>query len=90
MENAASLNINLSSGFIVGGVSAGANIAAVLAHLARDEDLQPPLTGQYLAVPPLLPSTEVDEKYKSRLLSSTQKMDVGFLNPEMIKLFNGA
>jgi len=80
VENAASLNINLSSGFVVGGVSAGANIAAVLAHLARDEDLQPPLTGQYLAVPPLLPSTEIDEKYKNRLFSSTQKMEVGFLS----------
>ncbi|KAH6691825.1 prolyl oligopeptidase-like protein [Leptodontidium sp. MPI-SDFR-AT-0119] len=90
VENAASLNINLSSGFVVGGVSSGANIAAVLAHLTRDEGLQPPLTGQFLAVPPLLPSTETDEKYKNRLLSSTQKMEVGFLNPEMIKLFNDA
>ncbi|PVH96730.1 alpha/beta-hydrolase [Periconia macrospinosa] len=46
-------------GLIVGGSSAGGNIAAVLALLARDTNLSPPITGQYLSVPVLLPSTNV-------------------------------
>lgn len=50
-KNAASLGADPSVGFIVGGGSAGGNIAAVLAHVARDEGLSPPLTDQYLCVP---------------------------------------
>ncbi|KAL3417192.1 lipase 2 [Phlyctema vagabunda] len=84
-----SLQVNLQLGFVVGGVSAGANIAAVLAHMARDLGLSPPLTGQILSVPPLLPESEVEEKHRNRLLSSTQEMGEGFLSPEVIKLFNG-
>ena len=38
-------------GFIVGGASAGGNLAAVVSQLGRDEGLSPPLTGQYLCVP---------------------------------------
>ena len=51
-------------GFIVGGASAGGNFAAVMAQLARDEGLSPPLTGQYLAVPALLSADVVPEKWK--------------------------
>jgi acetyl esterase/lipase len=32
-------------GFVVGGNSAGANITAVLTHLARDAQMNPPITG---------------------------------------------
>lgn len=46
-------------GLIVGGASAGGNIAAVLALLSRDLKLNPPITGQYLCVPVLLPDTNV-------------------------------
>jgi acetyl esterase/lipase len=41
-HNSASFGGNLSLGFVVGGVSAGANIVAVLAHTTRDENLTPP------------------------------------------------
>ncbi|KAK1977236.1 Alpha/Beta hydrolase protein [Colletotrichum cereale] len=66
-ENASSLGADPSSGFIVGGGSAGGNIAAVLAHLARDNKLSPPLTGQYLCVPAimcLLPPEAFPERYR--------------------------
>lgn len=52
-------------GFIVGGASAGGNLAAVMCQLARDEGLNPPLTGQYLCVPALLCSDRVPEKWAS-------------------------
>jgi acetyl esterase/lipase len=48
-----------TNGLIVGGASAGGNIAAVLALKSRDEGLNPPITGQYLSVPALLPDTNV-------------------------------
>lgn len=69
--NATSLSANPALGFIVGGGSAGGNIAAVLTHLARDENLHPPLTGQYLCVPALLPSEVVPEQYKHEYQSAT-------------------
>lgn len=43
----------------MGGASAGGNIAAVLALLSRDSGLDPPVTGQYLCVPVVLPETDV-------------------------------
>ncbi|KAK6194266.1 pre-mRNA-splicing factor rse1 [Pestalotiopsis sp. IQ-011] len=72
-ENAASLGADPSAaGFVVAGGSAGGNIAAVLAHLARDEHLSPPLTGQYLCVPAItcfLPPDQLPAAYRAEYLS---------------------
>jgi len=71
-KNATLLGANPFAGFIVGGGSAGGNIAAVLAHMARDEKLSPPLTGQYLCVPAIMCLTDPDRlapKYRERYLS---------------------
>ncbi|OAL51595.1 alpha/beta-hydrolase [Pyrenochaeta sp. DS3sAY3a] len=59
LAHAPSLHATPTAGLIVGGASAGGNIAAVLALLARDENLSPPITGQYLCMPALLPHTNV-------------------------------
>ncbi|KAH7409776.1 Alpha/Beta hydrolase protein [Phaeosphaeria sp. MPI-PUGE-AT-0046c] len=59
VAHSAELNATPSRGLIVGGASAGGNIAAVLALLSRDEGLDPLVTGQYLCVPALLPETDV-------------------------------
>lgn len=52
-QNAGSFNADLSKGFLVGGASAGGNLAAVLAHRAKadPEFAQHPLTGQVLQYP---------------------------------------
>ncbi|KAI1340872.1 putative lipase/esterase [Xylariaceae sp. FL0016] len=71
-SNATALGADPSKGFVVGGGSAGGNIAAVLAHIARDEHLSPPLTGQYLCVPAitcLVPPSAIPEKYRPEYLS---------------------
>ncbi|KAK2614593.1 hypothetical protein N8I77_001402 [Diaporthe amygdali] len=71
-DNASSLGANPRAGFIVGGGSAGGNIAAVLAHLARDGKLNPPLTGQYLCVPAItcfMPPEDMPEQYRAEYLS---------------------
>ncbi|KAH8881117.1 alpha/beta hydrolase fold-3 domain-containing protein [Thozetella sp. PMI_491] len=71
-NNASDLGANPARGFIVGGGSAGGNIAAVLAHMARDEALSPPLTGQYLCVPAImcfLAPEHLPEAYRAEYLS---------------------
>jgi acetyl esterase/lipase len=68
-HNAASLGANPKAGFIIGGASAGGNLSAVIAHIARDEKLDPPLTGQYLCVPAVVPPVSVPEKYKAEYIS---------------------
>lgn len=67
--NAYALGADPQAGFIVGGTSAGGNIAAVLAHIARDEGLHPPLTGQYLAIPAIGRDQDIPAQYQDRLLS---------------------
>lgn len=61
-------------GFIVGGASAGGNFAAVTCQMARDEGLNPPLTGQYLCVPALLDELVVPEDLKSEYRSRTESI----------------
>ncbi|OLN89769.1 AB hydrolase superfamily protein 6 [Colletotrichum chlorophyti] len=71
-QHASDLGADPSRGFLIGGGSAGGNITAVLAHLARDNNLSPPLTGQYLCVPAIfcfLHPDKVPEKYRSEYLS---------------------
>ncbi|KAK7425596.1 hypothetical protein QQZ08_007919 [Neonectria magnoliae] len=62
--NASLLGADPTQGFIVGGSSAGANVAAVLTRLAMKENLQPPITGQWLCVPYLLPPELVPATYR--------------------------
>ena len=74
-RNYGSLGANPKAGFVIGGASAGGNIAAILAHLARDEKLEPPLTGQYLCVPAVMPPISVPEKYKAEYISPRENVN---------------
>ncbi|KAM0426127.1 hypothetical protein ACHAPT_008758 [Fusarium lateritium] len=62
--NASRVGADPTQGFLVGGSSAGSNIAAALVHLSIKEQLQPPITGQWLCVPYLLPPEIVPDKYR--------------------------
>lgn len=70
-------------GFIVGGASAGGNLSAVMAQVARDKGLMPPLTGQYLCVPSLLwhdvVPKEYEEDYQSKYNSGLSDPILGGL-----------
>lgn len=88
--NAKSWGADPSKGFIVGGTSAGGNISAVLAHVARDENLSPPLTGQYLVIPALVPQSKVPAKYKEYFLSFEQNKHAPVLPVAAIDMFMGA
>lgn len=44
---------NLEKGFIIGGVSGGGTYTSIAALLARDDQLEPPITGVFLLCPVL-------------------------------------
>lgn len=72
-------------GLVVGGSSAGGNISAVLAQRARNDSLNPPVTGQWLSSPFLVVTEMVPEKYKAEYLSEYENQDdpvLGKLTPE--------
>jgi acetyl esterase/lipase len=50
--NAASVGADPTKGFIVGGESAGGNVAAVATHEAADSGLSPPITGKIVEFVP--------------------------------------
>lgn len=75
------LPANPKLGFIVGGASAGGNLSAILCQLARDEGLQPALTGQFLCVPALLWPDAVPEKWKVEYRSRSESASDPILEP---------
>ncbi|KAI1112055.1 Alpha/Beta hydrolase protein [Nemania sp. NC0429] len=82
-ENAqSSLQADTSKGFLVGGVSSGANMAAVISYLARDEKVAPSITGLLLSIPCcLLPSAyDLVPQWKNELLSIEQNKDSDLLD----------
>jgi acetyl esterase/lipase len=89
ISNAATLKANPRRGLVVGGASAGGNIAAILALLSRDNKLDPPITGQYLCVPALLPDTNVPPHlthlYQSRLANIYDPVLKGGLQPNGVE-----
>ncbi|EOA85978.1 uncharacterized protein SETTUDRAFT_161671 [Exserohilum turcica Et28A] len=89
-EKATSLAADPSLGFVVGGTSAGGSITATLTHLARDEGLAFPLTGQYLAMPMISPLAAVPAKYRSYFLSQKQNRNAPVLSgPTLDMLISG-
>jgi acetyl esterase/lipase len=78
---------DLSKGFIVAGVSAGANMAVTVAHLARDEKMSPALTGCWLSIPSLLAPMVVPDRYKKDYLSREQNKNAPILNQGTLAFF---
>ncbi|KAJ7463530.1 Alpha/Beta hydrolase protein [Mycena galericulata] len=69
--NSASLfSADLMKGFLVCGLSAGGNVAAILAHRARDDPFfeDKKLTGQLLQVPPVVQTDAVPENTRTSTL----------------------
>ncbi|KAF8864889.1 alpha/beta-hydrolase [Acephala macrosclerotiorum] len=86
-ENFTELGGNPKKGFLVGGISAGANFSAILTHLYRDDKLSPSLTGAYLSIPPCMAAELCPEKYKPFWLSREQNKDAPILNNDSMGLF---
>ncbi|KAJ3052415.1 hypothetical protein HK097_006311 [Rhizophlyctis rosea] len=81
---------DLSKGFIVGGTSSGSNLAGAVAPLARDNNLTPPLTGQYLCCGGYIDFTRVPEKYTHLYLSFEQNKTSPILSRDFLLMFRGA
>lgn len=94
-EHAEELGADLDAGFIVGGVSAGAALAAVCGGLAMFPDskeargvlrLAKPLTGQFLSVPGLLMDENVPPEHKASFTSREDNQNVAGFNAAGLKL----
>ncbi|OCH92006.1 hypothetical protein OBBRIDRAFT_791755 [Obba rivulosa] len=70
-NNASLLSADLSKGFLIGGTSAGGNLAAVMAHRAQHDPFFEGrrVTGQLLQIPVTCHPDAYPEKYKDELLS---------------------
>jgi len=84
-KNASSIGADPSAGFILGGISAGGNLTAVVAQKALDEKLSPPLTGLWVCIPVLLNEQNVPEKYKHRWFSRKQNAKAPIFNGSAIE-----
>ncbi|KAJ7110493.1 Alpha/Beta hydrolase protein [Mycena epipterygia] len=80
---------SLAKGFLVGGVSAGANFAAALTHRARDNPFfaERKLTGHILQVPMVLHPAAYPEELKPELLSIEQNKDAPIITRANIDFF---
>jgi acetyl esterase/lipase len=78
-----------SKGFLIGGDSiGGGNITAVVSHLARDENLSPPLTGVWLAYPATVAHDAVPETLKPYYTAYEQNLDApGMLKKDSLDFF---
>ncbi|KAL4861511.1 Alpha/Beta hydrolase protein [Aspergillus spectabilis] len=86
-KNASKLDVIPSKGFLIGGGSAGANIAAVLSHLARDEKLSPPLTAVFLNIPFTCAPEVIPERYRAEFTSYEQNANAPGLDVKAINFF---
>ncbi|KAI0053256.1 alpha/beta-hydrolase [Auriscalpium vulgare] len=88
-SNAASISVSLDKGFLIGGMSAGGNLAATVAHLARDDPFfsDKPLTGSYLAIPVIVHADAYPEKFKDQLLSMEQNKDAPNLTRDSMRFY---
>lgn len=60
-ENVARLGADPSAGFVVGGLSAGANLSAVAVQQAVSTGFTPPITGIWLSIPSILAAPNVPQ-----------------------------
>lgn len=84
-QHATDFGADPSKGFIVGGVSAGGTMAAVLTQLGHDRGLNPPLTGSWLSIPLTLVKEIVPAKYKNDWRSMDENKDNPSLNRDTIR-----
>ncbi|ESK85482.1 esterase lipase [Moniliophthora roreri MCA 2997] len=86
-----SSSINLSKGFLIGGMSAGANIVAVITHLARNDDVLrgTPLTGQILVTPPVVHPDYVPARYSDSLRSMETNKNAPIFSRSEFDIFWG-
>ncbi|KAL4961375.1 alpha/beta hydrolase [Aspergillus stella-maris] len=72
-QHASQLGADPSKGFIIGGVSVGGHLTALIAQRAVKENLKPPITGLWVSVPFLAYTAEnIPKEYRDDWVSRTQ------------------
>jgi len=71
-DNADVVGADVDTGFILGGVSSGANLAAVTAQRATETSFSPRLTGVWMCMPCVLDKNIVPEEFKEVFISREQ------------------
>lgn len=89
-ENAQSLGADLSTGFIVGGTSAGASLTAVVAQKWVTQAVSPSMTGVWLNMPHVLEKEYVPEHYKELWFSREQNADAIIYNKAAMEFVESA
>ena len=92
VTHAPELRVSLQKGFLIGGDSAGGNIAAASALQARDDPFfadKHKLTGQFLREAVLLHPEAVPEKYRAELRSYEENADAPLLGKDGMYLCFG-
>jgi len=86
VENPSLLSADLERGFMVGGASAGANLATIVAHRARNDPAfaKTPITGQILNCGPYLHPETTYPGYESELLSMEELKDDPILSRRIL------
>lgn len=88
-ENVSFLGANISAGFVIGGISAGANLIAVTAQKWLQAKRLPPLTGIWLSIPYMLEYEIVPAKYRELWLSREQNASSLIVNGTDMKWIEG-
>ncbi|KAF8521194.1 alpha/beta hydrolase fold-domain-containing protein [Hysterangium stoloniferum] len=90
VDNAEVLLGDIRKGLIVGGCSAGGNLAAAMAQRAmKDPDLKGKITGQLLVEPALIAASAYPDKFKDELLSLEHNATADVLSAKLLRLFWG-
>ncbi|KAL0781712.1 hypothetical protein CaCOL14_003047 [Colletotrichum acutatum] len=85
VDNAKTIGINLSKGFLVGGESAGADLALGVNRLWIDEKQTPKLTGIFSSISGALAEDTVPETYRNRFLSLKQNASAPVVTADSIE-----
>ncbi|OSD05173.1 hypothetical protein PYCCODRAFT_1362843 [Trametes coccinea BRFM310] len=93
--HASTLGASHAKAFLVGGTSAGANLAAAVALRARDDPFFAPgsgrqITGQILQTPQVVHPEADTARYASDLQSMTELADAPFLTARKLRAFASA
>ena len=88
-QNVALTGAEPRAGFVIGGVSAGGNLAAVTAQKVLSPEYPLTLTAVYLGIPVLFSAHTVPAEYQSVFLSREQNKAARILNGEAIRLIEG-
>ncbi|CAG9974343.1 unnamed protein product [Clonostachys byssicola] len=89
-ENAKELGLNLNKGFVVGGMSAGANLSAVFAQQWVSSAKSPSIGGVWLNVPLLFVDEIVPDDQRELWISKEQNAEAIIINKEAMDFIHSS